>query len=112
MNATSFDWLNRASRLRGVTACAVREKGIPISVRVIRAAVSEKQAEQAVRGIAEMVQGLQRSQLPSERLQWSFEEGVVHCGIRGSGALGVIFVNSDLANPAEIESAISEFLAP
>ncbi|MFO1476353.1 MAG: hypothetical protein U1F98_06850 [Verrucomicrobiota bacterium] len=111
MSETVQSWLDRAAKVPGVQACGVRRADRSFGARSASGKISETQATQVVRDVAEAFYAMQQQRIPAEQLKWSFQGGVVLAVNRQAGAIGVVVVGEETADSAEVAKLLSEFPA-
>ncbi len=109
MNSPAEQWMQQASRARGMLACAVQLPDKSVLVRLCRDDLSKPRIEEAVRRISDALQKIQQAHVSPERMRWTFENGQIHCALRAGGVFGALFVNKDLAKPETLEQLLQNF---
>jgi hypothetical protein len=100
-------WLGAVGLPAGVMACVVRFPDQTILVRILSDVVLPAALENASRCAGDVFRVLKVHRLPSVRLRWGFEGGVLHCARRPDDV--VLAVLTETA--ADAEALLMDFLA-
>jgi hypothetical protein len=96
MSEAAQQWLNGIPDHAACVACAVRPPGQVAIQRTWDPAVATESFEYATRAVSDLFRVLRLHRLPSHYLQWTFEQGVLHCLRREDDWLFVVLVRRDV----------------
>jgi hypothetical protein len=106
-------WLAKNSQAPGVLGFAVQHADKTSATRSCAGGISVETLEKAWRSVLEAIPVLQLNDLPTARVRWVFQQGIVHCERRRDGvSLGIFTSKSpDLFKPEEVDRLLTEFHA-
>jgi hypothetical protein len=106
-------WLAKNRNTPGVLGFAVQNADKTNATQSCGADMSAEALEKAWRSVLEALPVLQLNDLPTARVRWVFQQGIVHCERRHDGlSLGIFTRKSpDLFKPEEVDRLLTEFHA-
>lgn len=106
MAAGAQQWLDSLADDAPCLACAVRPPGQAALQRVWESQVPTDSLEYATRAVFDLFRVLRLHRLPSAYLQWTFEQGVLHCLLRPDDWLLVVVARRE---PPLSEAQLAEW---
>src|SRR4051812_34422251 len=103
MTETLKQWLEKNSKAPGVLGFAVQSADKTSTARSSGAEISVEALEKAWRSVLEAIPVLQLNDLPTARIRWVFQQGIVHCERRRDGVSLGIFTSKSPDKPEEVD---------
>ena len=104
-------WLDSLEGHRSCLAWVVRHASQPSIQRAWNSTLAVEALEYATRSVADLFRVLQLHKQPSRYLQWTFEEGALHCVQRLDGWILVVVAQRQPALPEEqLASWVQSFI--
>ena len=112
MNDFVQSWLEQASVLPGVLACAVRRADRTILVWSGDSQISEASLVDVMQNLAETLHLLQQHRLTGSLFCWNFEHHQLHYAIGTDGSIAAVAAHKEEEATVVCERALVDFLQP
>jgi hypothetical protein len=89
------EWLGQIPPVTGVLACGLRHADQSACTRTFSPEFSEAALENAWRCVGDAFQVLKHNRLPTEQMQWAYENAMLFCALRPDGACLAVFTSKD-----------------
>jgi hypothetical protein len=106
MSKAIQEWIDKAVAHPAVAACGAQIAGA-VQVKSRRVEVPEARVTEAMKVLAEARYFLEQNGIFLERLQWTFEDGLVCCACGRGGVMAALVMNKGAATSPDIERLLA-----
>jgi hypothetical protein len=102
-------WLEQASAIPGVLACAVRRPDQSVAAKSSHPEFAVAEVEALLHDLSETIRSLQVHQITTERLRWAFANVWLRAARRADGAVALLILARQMECSPEVENILTLF---